>query len=67
MAIVKILTASLMACEQHWAADLMVTFKELQHCYSVLLNHFLNNFFTEIIPICWIFKNFKPRKQKEES
>ena len=33
----------------HWAANLLLTNKELHHCYSVLLTHFMNNYLTEIV------------------
>ena len=37
----------------HGAADLPVTKKELYFCFSVLLNHFMNNFLIEIVTIAY--------------
>ena len=37
----------------HRAADLPVTNKELYFCFSVLLNHFMNNFLIEIVTIAY--------------
>ena len=37
----------------HRAADLPVTNKELCFCFSVLLNHFMNNFLIEIVTIAY--------------
>ena len=37
----------------HGAADLPVTNKELYFCFSVLLNHFMNNFLTEVVTIAY--------------
>ena len=37
----------------HRAADLPVTNKELYFCFSVLLNHFMNNFLIEIVTVAY--------------
>ena len=37
----------------HGAADLPETNKELHFCFSVLLNHFMNNFLIEIVTFAY--------------
>ena len=37
----------------HRAADLPAINKELYFCFSVLLNHFMNNFLIEIVTIAY--------------
>ena len=40
-------------CVAHGAADLPAINKKLYFCFSVLLNHFVNNFLIEIVTIAY--------------